>query len=108
MKYVTYNLGLPVIIGSIVVLPFLLLELINRRAFNEDFPLTLFTTLWLLPVIFLFILLPLIQKVRAGENIFANPFHLVLSGSLLILIAWIWVSTILDQMPCFLGVPLCD
>jgi hypothetical protein len=26
----------------------------------------------------------------------------------LIFIAWMWVAVVLDQMPCFLGVPNCD
>jgi hypothetical protein len=26
----------------------------------------------------------------------------------LIFIAWLWGSAILDQLPCFLGVPACD
>jgi hypothetical protein len=24
------------------------------------------------------------------------------------LIAWLWISIVLDRMPCFLGVPNCD
>jgi len=26
----------------------------------------------------------------------------------LILIAWLWAGALVDQMPCFLGVPNCD
>jgi hypothetical protein len=32
----------------------------------------------------------------------------LLSAAALIIIAWLWGSVILDQMPCFLGVPKCD
>jgi hypothetical protein len=32
----------------------------------------------------------------------------VLKVGALIFIAWMWVSTVIDQVPCFMGVPNCD
>jgi len=84
------------------------LEWVNRRAFNEGFPLGLFGILWLLPVVFMMILLPIMRNVRVGNSIMANPLTLLLKIILLILIAWLWITTILDQMPCFVGIPNCD
>jgi uncharacterized membrane protein len=84
------------------------LELINRRSFHEDFPIPLFGILWLLPVTFILILMPIVRNVRAGNRIRVNPISLLLRVAFLILIAWLWVGIILDQMPCFLGVPNCD
>lgn len=102
------QLKLPAIIGSILVLPFILLELINRQGFGEDFPLALFGILWLLPVAFFLTLLPIVQGVRAGDNVTARPLGPLLSVTLLILVTLLWVAIIQDQMPCFLGVPNCD
>ena len=108
MKNIFTNLRLPAIISSILVLPFMILELVNRRSFDEGFPIVLFGLLWLLPVAFILILMPIVRNVRAGNRIKVNPISLWLGVALLILITWLWVGTILDQMPCFLGVPNCD
>ncbi len=102
------QLKAPVLINSILVLPLILLELMNRQGFHEDFPLALFGILWLLPVAFFLTLLPIVQRARAGETITTRPLGLLLSGALLILIAVLWTAIIQDQMPCFLGVPNCD
>ena len=98
------------VISSILVLPFLLLELINRQEFRarEGFPFTLFAWLWLQPVAFGLILMPTVRYMRAGNKSRLYPIRLLLSAAVLILIAWLWVDLLLDQMPCFLGVPNCD
>ena len=82
----------------------------NERtvSFHEDIPILLFGSLWLLPVAFILILMPIVRTVRVGNRIMVNPISLLLRVAFLILIAWLWVGTILDQMPCFLGVPNCD
>ena len=84
------------------------LELVNKRGFNEGFPFVLFGILWLLPVAFFAVLLPIAQDARAGKGIFAKPVQLLLKVALLALTAIIWGSIVLDQLPCFLGVPNCD
>lgn len=108
MKSILTSLRLPAVITSIIVLPFMLLELINRRDFHEDFPFPLFGILWLLQVIFILVLMPIVHKVRAGQSIMVNPVNLLLRASFLILITSLWIGIILDQMLCFLGVPNCD
>jgi hypothetical protein len=108
MKNFVANLRLPVILSSLILIPFILLEWINRRTFQEAFPFSLFGILWLLPVVFSLILIPFIQKVRVGENTRLKPIALLLSVLLLLLIAWVWINILRDQMPCFLGVPNCD
>lgn len=108
MKSFLVNLRSPAIIGAILVLPFMILELINRRNFHEGFPVPLFGMLWLLPVIFIVLLMPIVQNVRAGNNLLAQPVGLLLRVVFLVLIAWLWGSLLMDQMPCFLGVPNCD
>jgi hypothetical protein len=102
------NLRLPAIISSALVLPFMILELVNRRGFHEDFPIVLFGLMWLLPVAFILILTPIVRNVRSGNGVMLGPMGLSLGAVFLIYIACLWVALILDQMPCFLGVPNCD
>lgn len=61
----------------------------------------------LLPLAFTVILLPILRSAATG-NRNLNPISLVPRLVLLMLIAWFWVSLVVDQMPCFLGVPNCD
>lgn len=102
------TLKVPAFISFLIMFPFMIMEVVNRRSFNEGFPILLFIVMWLLPVIFLLILMPIIQTVRAGNSLFANPIKLLLSVAFLVLIAIMWTGALLDQMPCFLGVPNCD
>ena len=98
----------PVITSFMLVLPLMIMEVVNRRSFNEGFPILLFIVMWLLPVIFLLILTPMIRTVRAGNSLLGSPIKLLLSIAFLVLIAIVWTSALVDQMPCFLGVPNCD
>ena len=110
MKNVFAIAKFPAIVSLILILPFMALELINRQAFRarEGFPIALFVVLWLLPVAFFLILVPTMRNVRAENKSSAYPISLLLSAAALVFIAWLWGSIILDQMPCFLGVPYCD
>jgi hypothetical protein len=102
------NLKWPAFISAILVFPLLILEWVNRRAFQEGFPIPLFAILWLLPVVFMFILAPVVRNVRAGKRTTGKPLILALRVVLMLLIAWLWINILVDQMPCFLGVPSCD
>jgi hypothetical protein len=102
------NLKWSAIISAILVLPFMILEWVNRRAYDEGYPIPLFGIMWLLTTAFIFILMPIVLNVRAGNRILESPLSLIFRVVFLILIAWVWINLILDQMPCFLGVPSCD
>ena len=108
MKNLLVSLKSPAILSLLLVTPFMVMEVVNRRNFKEDFPVALFGVMWLLPVVFLLILVPVVRSARAGNPPMANPVKFLLSISLLVLIVIVWVGILLDQMPCFLGVPLCD
>jgi hypothetical protein len=88
------------LLAFVLVLPFMVLEVINRRSFDEGFPFPLFGSLWLLTLAFLLVLGSLARAVSPGRSLLA-----VVS---LIVIAWLWGGIVLDQLPCFLGVPNCD
>ena len=108
MRNFLANIKTPMVVSFLLVLPFIMLELINRRTFNDGFPVALFVILWLLPAIFILILTLIVRSARAGNNVMANPVSLLIRVVLFAILAFLWVSLLNDQMPCFLGVPNCD
>ena len=102
------TLSFPAMLSLFLLLPFLLLEVANRRQYHEPFPYSLFAVLWLLQLVFLLLLKPVLQGIRLGKTGGLPRLLLFLCAVCLALIAWAWVSLLADQMPCFLGVPNCD
>lgn len=100
------TLWLPAVVGILAVVPFALLELVNRIGLNEAFPFVLFVLLWVLPAVLFRLTISAIQVFRSDRA--------QASGSLIVrvivvgVIAWFWIALMTDQMPCFLGVPNCD
>ena len=76
--------------------------------FARSTPLPIFVFLLLVAMGFVFALLSIVRDVRAGTNLMERPIALALKIAALIACAWTWIAIVLDQMPCFLGVPLCD
>lgn len=108
-----WMLGAPALlsaaIGLLTTLPFAAMELINRRAYSEEFPYALFVGLWLMGSLFAATLIPVVRQVRSGGTLAqAHTATLVLRGAILLFIAIGWFNLVADQMPCFLGVPVCD
>jgi hypothetical protein len=108
IKSLLRDLRVPAIVSSLLVIPLMMFEWVNRRSYAEGFPLPLFGLMWLLPAAFVLILMPVVREARAGKVLMSNPPGLLLRAALLILIAWLWAGIVLDQIPCFLGVPNCD
>lgn len=108
MKNIFTNFKSPAIIGLLFMIPFMIMEVVNTQNFNAVFNIPLFGIMWLLPTIFIIILVPIVRNIRAGNNMMANPINLLLRVVFLVLIAWVWMGALIDQMPCFLGVPNCD
>jgi len=108
MKRILTQVQSPALISLLIIIPFLILELINRRNFHEGFPLALFIFLWLLSLSFIFILTPIIRNIRAGINLWAHPLVLLLRLVFMAFIVFLWAGTVIDQLPCFLGVSFCD
>jgi hypothetical protein len=90
-----------------LVVPFVALELANRRGYGEAFPVALFGLMALLSAAFVLVLTTVVRDVRAGGEPL-NSTSLVLRLAFLIPLALFWAGLVLDQMPCFLGVPACD
>ena len=108
MKNFITNLKSPGLISLIFVIPFMIMEAIATQNLSVIFNVPLFGILWLLPLAFILILMPIVRNVRAGNSIMGKPVTFVLSIIFLVLIAFVWVGIVADQMPCFLGVPNCD
>ena len=108
MQTILTKLRSPALISLLLVLPFMILELANRRNFNEGFPIPLFVIMWLLPMLFILTMMPIVRNVRAGNSILASPIILLLKVVFLAFLIWMWFGILIDQMPCFLGVPNCD
>lgn len=194
------RIGLPALIGLLIILPFMIMQVVNRRSFNEGFPFALFFILWLnlfaisimlLPIVqgrvrrprdmagpapaqgttlltdprpaamisvglFLCTLLliwlqslgwpplerlingpnppqpyfpgqlvvvgilllpvaagvvaggPIAHTLQAGGRLLAHPLHLLIVATILILFIAGFAGLMVDQWPCFMGVPNCD
>ena len=110
MKTITTDLRSAAIISFILVLPFAILEsLFNTVNKQNALGLTvLFGLLWLLPMAFIVILGPTVRNLRARNSLMANPLNQLLRVAFLALIAMAWGGLLIDQIPCFIGVPNCD
>jgi hypothetical protein len=97
------------VVSLILVLPLVLLEFrVNGLTGNPATGyLLLFGVLWLLPTMFVVILLPVWRAIRAGK--FRNKAaNVILRLACLGVIATLWGGLFIDQLPCFLGIPNCD
>ena len=110
MKNIVTNLGSAALISFLLVLPFAILEsLFNTVNTQNGLGLVaLFGLMWLLSMAFIVILVSLVRSVRAGTPIMANPVTMLFRVACLALIAMMWGGIVIDQLPCFLGVPDCD
>lgn len=108
MFRVSRTLITPVIISLVLLLPFVVLELVNRRRFSEGFPFALFAMMWALTFSFILIFIPIVRGLRARDKQQNSQLALAPKIILLTLIASLWGFLVTDQMSCFLGVPNCD
>ena len=110
MSNITTDLRSAAAVGFALVLPLVILEALNNSITRQNAPglAMLFGTMWLLPALFVVILMPTVRNVRAGRSAIAAPISLSLRVASLALIATVWTWGLVDQLPCFLGVPNCD
>jgi hypothetical protein len=73
MQTIVKTFGSSVLISFLLILPFMIMEVINRRNFNEDFPIMLFLVMWLNLFAISLILLPIVRGRRTGNHDMANP-----------------------------------
>jgi hypothetical protein len=108
MKNFFTSLSLSAIISFLIVLPFIILELTtSSNAPRTNLSLFGYVFLWILPMTFILILMPIVRTIRAGNNVMIHPVFLLLRSVFLVVLAWTWGEFIVDQMPCFLGASGC-
>ena len=73
MQTTLTTLGSSVLISFLLILPLIIMEVVNRRNFNEDFPTVLFFVMWLNLFGISLILLPIVRGRRTGKRGVANP-----------------------------------
>lgn len=73
MQTTLRTLGSSGVISFLIILPFMIMEVVNRRIFKEEFPFMLFFVLWLNLFAISLILLPIVQGRRTGNHDMANP-----------------------------------
>jgi hypothetical protein len=108
MAHVHPGIKWSVIATTVLVLPFMVLEWVNRRAFDENYPFPLFGVMWLLSAAALLTLSTFVRKPRTAKSFLADPVGLVIKVCLFVLVAGLWAHTVLDQWSCFMGVRYCD
>jgi drug/metabolite transporter (DMT)-like permease len=96
------------LISATWVAPFIVLQWVNRKTFHEGFPFLLFTFMSLHSLFIVLLLTPALQRLRTERSLRAlKPGHW--AGLLLgVFLAYVYVNVVIDQLPCFLGVPNCD
>jgi hypothetical protein len=73
MRTILKTLGSPALLGFLLILPLMILEVVNRQNFSEEFPLMLFFVLWLNLFAISLILLPIAQSWRIAHRPLAEP-----------------------------------
>lgn len=64
---------------------------------------------WLLSVVALvFGIAPIVRGARAGSGIAASPVNLLVAAAVSLLVVSFLAGIIIDQYPCWIGVPNCD
>jgi hypothetical protein len=72
MQNILKTIGSPALLSLLLIFPFMIMEVVNRRNFNEDFPFMLFFVLWLNLFAVSLILLPIVLARRKGEHDMVN------------------------------------
>lgn len=91
--------------GFLLTAPFLLLEWINTPNFWSVGISPLFFMMWLVGSIFTFVGVSILKGEKKAKT---SLILLIIKVAILILMAWIFAGLVIDQWPCFMGVPNCD
>jgi hypothetical protein len=72
MQTILKTIGSPSLISLLLILPFMIMKVVNRQNFNEDFPFVLFFDLWFNLFAISLILLPIVRARWTGNHDMAN------------------------------------
>lgn len=97
--------------GLLIMLPFMILEWTTSSDLpRSQFAFPLFVFLWLLAAAFIRMSVGVLRTamaIRGQQVAVLRSVSVVARVAVLALIAWTWVSWIVDQWPCFLGATGC-
>jgi hypothetical protein len=96
------------LISSTLVVPFVVLQVVNRRAFPEAFPFVLFIFMSLHSLLIVLSLMPALRRFRSARKLSALTLGHWAGLVVSVILVLIYANVIIDQLPCFLGVPNCD
>lgn len=103
--------GMAAVVGLVLVLPFAAVEWATRSNLpRANFHILWFVYLWLLAALFARTSIGAARTtlaMRAGPVAVSRTVSLVAQVALLTLLAWNWLSLVIDQWPCFLGATGC-
>jgi hypothetical protein len=127
MKNITNNPRAAALIGFILAMPLTLLLWIllyevepfqgylkhwfteaDGIRMNSLARIVLIGSVLLLPAALIINLAPIVRNVRAGHSVMTNPINLLLAVVLFAFITTIVGVFVIDQYPCWIGVPNCD
>jgi hypothetical protein len=94
--------------SAILVAPFIVMQLVNRRTLREEFPFVLFTFMLLNALLIVLLLRPPLRHLQAERSLRALGFAHWAGLSLGIVLVFVYANVVIDQLPCFLAVPNCD
>jgi hypothetical protein len=100
--------GGSLVTSAMLVAPFMFLQLVNRRTHDEGFPLALFAFMLLNALLIVRLLTPALRHFRAENRLRTLALAHWAGLSLGILLIFVYANVVIDQLPCFLGVPNCD
>ncbi len=102
MPPVASKILLSLLLSIIINAPFAIGEFLTRETSGPRayFPFKLFIGLWVHMIIFTYLLISVIQSFKNGS---ASKKPILIGIEILILgvLAWAWVTLIIDQWPCF-------
>lgn len=97
-----------ILFGAAATLPFVIMETVNTLGLPKPFSYALFLFLWLVFSLFLFSLLTLLRLARKDARRERRWSWVIVNVLILVYCVFAIIDTLIDQMPCFLGVPNCD
>jgi hypothetical protein len=106
VKKFSVHPGIALILGFLVTSPFFLLEWFTSPGFPQGFPLNLFIFMWLSSSASVFLLRSVYKDFREKRK--TNFLILIMKIALLISLVWGYAELVIDQWPCFMGIPNCD
>jgi hypothetical protein len=96
------------LVAAVLVAPFAVLELVNAPGVQEGFPWVLFGFMFVNALLMAVSIAPPARRLLATRNVRTLEPTDWLLLALGVVLSWAYGAVLLDQLPCFLGVPNCD